>query len=132
MSRAARWTAAWSARPDSALPTASRAICCTRTGSAISPPTRSRPGTLIAALAGYSRALERRWPIPTTRSAQTIGGIWLSLTVLFEFIFGHYVAGESWESVVRNYDARKGRIWGLAPISMAVLPAVVRASHAKR
>ena len=47
-------------------------------------------GTLIAALAGYSRALERRWPIPTTRSAQTIGGIWLSLTVLFEFIFGHY------------------------------------------
>jgi hypothetical protein len=33
---------------------------------------------------------------------------------------------------VRNYDARKGRIWGLVPISMAILPTVVRALHAKR
>jgi hypothetical protein len=31
-------------------------------------------GTLIAAFAGYSRALEQRWPMPTTRPAQTIGG----------------------------------------------------------
>jgi hypothetical protein len=89
-------------------------------------------GTLIAALTGYSRALERRWPIPTTRSAWTIGAMWLSLTVVFEFVLGHYVAGESWASLVRNYDARKGRIWGLVPISMAILPAVVRALHAKR
>jgi hypothetical protein len=88
-------------------------------------------GTLIAALARYSRAPERRWPIPTTRSAW-IGGIWLSLTVVFEFVFGHYVAGESWTRLVRNYDARKGRIWGLVPVSMAILPTVVRALHAKR
>jgi hypothetical protein len=89
-------------------------------------------GTLIAALAGYSHAVERRWPIPTARSAWTIGGIWLSSTVVFEFVFGHYVAGESWTSLLRNYDARKGRIWGLVPISMAILPVTVRALHAKR
>ena len=89
-------------------------------------------GTLIAALAGYSAALKRRWPIPSARSASTIGGVWLSSTVLFEFVFGHYVAGESWTSLVRNYDVRRGRVWGLVPISMATLPAVARALHRER
>jgi hypothetical protein len=83
-------------------------------------------GTLIAALASYSRLLQRRWPIPNARTAWTIGAIWLSATVAFEFVFGHYIAGESWGSLARNYDPRDGRVWGLVPISMAVLPAVAR------
>lgn len=88
-------------------------------------------GILIAALAWYSRRLQRRWPIPTSRAAGTIGGIWLSATVLFEFLFGHYIAGESWANLVRAYDIRKGRVWAAVPISMAVLPAVVRAQRAE-
>jgi hypothetical protein len=88
--------------------------------------------TLIAALACYSRVLERRWPIPDSRSAWTIGGIWLSSTIVFESVFGHYVAGESWGSLMRNYDLRKGRVWGLVPMSMAVLPAAVRGLESKR
>ena len=39
--------------------------------------------------------LDRRWPIPTRRTAFAIGGWWLALTALFEFGFGHYVAGKS-------------------------------------
>src|SRR5688572_10106476 len=83
-------------------------------------------GTLITVLAWYSRNLQRRWPIPTAGDAARIGGIWVSATVLFEFVFGHYVAGESWADLFRAYDVRKGRVWAAVPISMAVLPAVVR------
>jgi hypothetical protein len=48
-------------------------------------------GTLIALLALYFWALDRRWPIPTTRSALTIGAAWVVMTIVFEFGFGHYV-----------------------------------------
>lgn len=132
MSRAVQWTAAWvgAAGLGVANGVARDLMYKDRVGDLAAH--QISTGTLIAALAGYSHALERRWPIPTTRSAWTIGGIWLLLTVVFEFVFGHYVAGESWTSLLRNYDARKGRIWGLVPISMAILPATVRALHAKR
>lgn len=51
--------------------------------------------TAIALFAGYFWALERRWPLPTSRAALAAGGAWTSMTVLFEFGFGHYVAKES-------------------------------------
>jgi hypothetical protein len=82
--------------------------------------------TLIAALAAYARALERRWPLARRHEAWTVGARWLALTVAFEFTFGHYVAGDSWTELARNYDVRKGRIWGIVPLSMAVLPALTR------
>lgn len=81
--------------------------------------------TLTAALVAYARALQQRWPIPTTRAAWRIGGIWTSATVAFEFLFGHYVAGESWASLAGNYDVRQGRLWAAVPRTMAALPAVV-------
>jgi hypothetical protein len=132
MTRAAKWTAAWvgAAGLGIANGVARDLMYKDRVGELAAH--QISTGTLIAALAGYSGALERRWPIPTTRSASTIGGMWLSLTVVFEFVFGHYVGGESWAGLVRSYDARKGRVWGLVPVSMAILPAVVRALHAKR
>ena len=132
MSRAAQWTAAWGGAAGLGIANgvARDLLYKDRVGELAAH--QISTGTLIAALAGYSRALERRWPIPTARSAWTIGSMWLSLTVVFEFVFGHYVAGESWTSLVRNYDVRRARIWGLVPIAMAILPAVVRARHAKR
>jgi hypothetical protein len=45
-------------------------------------------GMLIALLALYLWIFERRWPIPTIRTALTIGATWVVLTVLFEFGFG--------------------------------------------
>ena len=56
-------------------------------------------GLLIALLGAYMAALERRWPIPTTRTALGIGGIWLTLTAGFEFGFGHFVAHESFSDI---------------------------------
>ena len=69
--------------------------------------------TLIALLACYFNALDRRWPIPTKREAVEIGGLWVVLTVLFEFGFGHYVDRKSWSDLVDNYDVSEGNLWPL-------------------
>jgi hypothetical protein len=89
-------------------------------------------GTLIALLALYFWALDRRWPIPTIRSAITIGAAWVVLTVLFEFGFGHCVDGKSWSGLVENYNVARGQIWILALVWIAAGPAAVRTLRAPR
>ena len=60
-----------------------------------------------------------RW-IGTTRSSQLlgIGFLWLILTLAFEFLFGHFVAGASWERLVSDYNVLQG---GLLPFGMIIL-----------
>lgn len=51
-----------------------------------------------------------------------IGVMWPTMTILFEFGFGHYVMGNSWEALTADYDLLAGRVWSLVPLSMAVVP----------
>ena len=37
-----------------------------------------------------------------------IGVQWVFMTLLFEFIFGHYVMGKSWSTLLQVFDIRKG------------------------
>ena len=39
-----------------------------------------------------------------------IGALWLVLTILFEFVFGHYVMGNSWNTLLADYNILKGRV----------------------
>lgn len=39
------------------------------------------------------------------------GSIWLAMTVLFEFGFGHFVVKKSWAELLADYDLLAGRIW---------------------
>ena len=55
-----------------------------------------------------------------------IGGVWVLMTVGFEFLVGHYVFGTSWARLLADYDLVGGRVWLLvlatsafAPLSMA-------------
>jgi hypothetical protein len=89
-------------------------------------------GTLIALLALYFWILERRWPIPTIRSAFAIGGTWVVLTVLFEFGFGHYVDGKSWSELAANYNLAEGNLWTLVLLWIGLGPVVVRALLGRR
>jgi hypothetical protein len=82
--------------------------------------------SLAAMLGLYFGALERRWPIPSTRTALEIGGAWTVLTIAFEFGFGHYADHKSWSELAANYDARGGNLWSLVLVWIAVGPAVVR------
>ena len=87
---------------------------------------------LLALLALYFWVLQRRWPLGSTRDALSIGAIWVALSVLFEFGFGHYVEGDSWADLFQNYDVTAGNIWILILLWIAAGPATVRAIAAKR
>jgi hypothetical protein len=80
----------------------------------------------IALFALYFALLERAWPIPTERTALTIGGTWLGLTVAFEFGFGHYVDGKSWAELLHDHNLADGRVWTLMLTWIALGPAAVR------
>ena len=56
---------------------------------------------LITLLGLYFWILQRRWPLATTRDALSVGAVWVTLSVLFEFGFGHYVEGDSGQTCSR-------------------------------
>jgi hypothetical protein len=64
------------------------------------------------------------WPIESLTQAIQIGGIWLLLTILFEFGFGHFIMGHPWEKLFFDYNIFAGRVWLLFILWTAVSPAV--------
>jgi hypothetical protein len=70
----------------------------------------------------YIWLLSRWWPLPSARAAITVGLLWLVLTIGFEFIFGHYVVGNSWERLLADYNLLAGRVWVLVLIWITIAP----------
>lgn len=68
--------------------------------------------------------ISRMWPLESSSQAWTIGVLWLILTIGFEFGFGHFVAGHSWEKLLADYNILNGRVWSLFLIWVAVMPFV--------
>ena len=66
-----------------------------------------------------------RWGIQSSGQALLIGIIWLILTILFEFIFGHYVVGHPWSRLFHDYNLLEGRIWALMLVWITAAPYVV-------
>ena len=97
-----------------------------------------RAGQLVSALMGiaiisfvsylYVRSLAR----PAARPLLAVAVIWLGMTVGFEFLFGHYVAGHSWGALLSNYDVGEGRLWPLVLASVAVAPMLWGAHFRRR
>jgi hypothetical protein len=81
--------------------------------------------TGIAFLAGYIWLVSLRWPIRSSGQAFAIGLIWLTLTVVFEFTFGHYVAKHSWSRLLHDYNIFAGRLWALVLMAVAISPYVI-------
>jgi len=78
---------------------------------------------LIVALA--SVAMQRAWPLPSATDAVAVGVMWLAMTVCFEFLFGHYVAGHSWARLLQDYNLLQGRVWSLFLAWLALVPWLV-------
>lgn len=57
-----------------------------------------------------------------TETMLEVGSYWLILTVAFEFVFGHYVAGHSWEKLLADYNIFKGRIWIIVLLAVFFAP----------
>jgi len=49
---------------------------------------------------------------------------WAVAAVLFEFGFGHWVAGHPWSRLLADYDVLGGRLWVLVLLTLLVGPAV--------
>ncbi len=62
------------------------------------------------------------YPLESTLQALTIGLIWLALTITFEFLFGHYVAGHSWVKLLEDYNLFAGRLWVMVLLWVALAP----------
>jgi hypothetical protein len=55
-------------------------------------------------------------------NALFVSCFWVSLTILFEFVFGHYILGNSWEVLLADYRIWQGRLWSLVLICEAIAP----------
>jgi hypothetical protein len=82
--------------------------------------------TAITVFALYFDLLQRRWPLGNRREALQVGGVWLALTVSFEFGFGRMIARKSWTELSADYDLRRGRLWPSVLVSLAVGPELAR------
>ena len=72
----------------------------------------------------YIWTLTGIYRIGSSSQAFMIGGMWLIMTILFEFIFGHYIMRHSWSKLFHDYNLLKGRVWLLVLIWTAVAPYV--------
>lgn len=81
--------------------------------------------TAIAASGAVVWLVHRYWPIKTSGQAWAIGLLWLFITVAFEFGFGHFIAGHSWERLLADYNLLNGRVWAVFLAWIAVMPIVI-------
>ena len=56
------------------------------------------------------------------QQAIIMGCIWIIMTILFEFVAGHYLFGNSWDKLIADYNIFKGRIWIFIPITTLISP----------
>ncbi len=81
--------------------------------------------TGIALFGVYIWHVTGRWRIESTGQAAAIGILWLVMTVAFEFLFGHYVAGNTWERLLLDYNILTGRVWVFVLLWIAVAPYIM-------
>jgi len=60
--------------------------------------------------------------ISTKQNALRLGFVWLFLTIAFEFLFGHFVIGNSWSKLFHDYNFFAGRVWVLVLLWIAISP----------
>jgi hypothetical protein len=69
--------------------------------------------------------INKIWRIESYQQAIFIGLIWLVMTILFEFVFGHYVMDHPWEKLFYDYNIIAGRTWLLFLLSVIFIPSIV-------
>ena len=68
--------------------------------------------------------IARVWPLESSTQAWLIGVAWLLFTVAFEFSFGHFVVGHSWNQLFADYNILNGRVWLFFLCWVLVMPYV--------
>jgi hypothetical protein len=82
----------------------------------------------LASLSGVGLVLLVSWMFvrasPSAKPAQLlwVGVAWLCATVAFEFSFGRFVSGLSWQTLLADYNVLRGRLWSLILVSVCLGP----------
>src|SRR5689334_16166328 len=67
-----------------------------------------------------------RWFIgalnPTATQAWTLGVMWLTLTLAFEFGVGRFLMRKSWADLLSDYNVLQGRLWALVLLTLLTAP----------
>ncbi|SNZ00984.1 hypothetical protein SAMN06265377_2814 [Flagellimonas pacifica] len=81
--------------------------------------------SMIVLFGIYVWILFKLWLPTSANQAIIIGVLWLVLTVVFEFLFGHYVVGHSWNKLFHDYNIVQGRVWVLVLIWITISPYII-------
>ena len=69
--------------------------------------------------------IHRFWPFESSNQAWLIGVIWFIATIIFEFVFGHFIVGYSWALLLNDYNIFQGRVWSLFLVWVLLMPVVI-------
>jgi hypothetical protein len=87
------------------------------------PAARAMSSLILAAAIIAIAGATIRWLHPSSRTdAWQIGGLWVTWTVAFEFLVGHYVFGTPWPALLADYNLLAGRIWILVLLATLAAP----------
>jgi hypothetical protein len=67
--------------------------------------------SLLFLISVFVWVFTRFWPLESSGQALSVGAIWFTITIVFEFIFGHFIMKKSWATLLRDYNLLQGRIW---------------------
>jgi hypothetical protein len=76
----------------------------------------------ILLLGIYMWVIIRVWQPMSDGHALSIGLMWLTLTIAFEFLFGYYVRGLPLNSLFHDYNLLAGRVWILVLVWVTLAP----------
>jgi hypothetical protein len=86
----------------------------------------------VLLLAIVIRGFTWLYPPASARQAFSIGLLWMTLTIAFEFLFFHFAGDHSWAELLGNYNVSKGRVWPVVLVWIAIAPYVFfRADRAR-
>jgi hypothetical protein len=78
---------------------------------------------LLASLVVIVTWLALDWIGPDSwQAAFAVGAFWIVLTLMFEFLAGHFVFGKPWDVLLADYHLLQGRLWILVLIATFFAP----------
>ena len=66
----------------------------------------------------------KKMKIKETKTLLRIGILWVVITIIFEFVFGHYVMGHPWQKLFADYNLLNGRLWVLVLLNNLAAPLI--------
>jgi hypothetical protein len=66
----------------------------------------------------------RKMRIKDVKTLLVIGFFWVAITIIFEFVFGHFVMGHPWQKLFADYNLFNGRLWVLVLLNNLAAPLI--------